>query len=417
MSQQLIPINGGVEQVVITPSSATANVVSPQYIIANSLQSRPTEWVPGGRPIYRRLPAISETYVIDFFNVVTPPNTAARASLEDIGYIYVPWTENSQGPTSIKVNVSESKKDLLICGGKIVWKYGGSEVYPAIINLESIRARGGRRYFLAYALVYDDGVQQKQYSVESFALTGQPLTITSSTDNIVGWRYPAVNAFLNSSSSFWASRDSYFPEFAQPSNSYLQWATELGAAYSEVILRCPGETAYDAKASFYYVTPDGVELFQGEVSPLRDTTGQYYRFSFSNPAMNRGWKVVWSSANIAIQSVTVSGTVTLERKPAAAATRATLVMWPDGTEPKDVTYCPLAYVDIDANYEVTNVEDIRYVIRRDYVPVADWLTKPFDNTLIDLYEQVKQYPRFWMNPPTCMKQEYADLATKNIVIV
>lgn len=417
MSQQLIPLNGGVEQVTLTPSSVTANVLSPQYIIAKSLQSRPTEWVPGGRPIYRRLPAVSETYVIDFFNVVSPPNTAVRASLEKIGYIYVPWTENSEGPTSIKVNVSDSRKNLLIAGGKIVWEYGGTQVYPTIINLETLRVRGARRYFLAYELVYDDAVQQKQYYVEDFALTGQPLTITSSTDSVIGWRYPAVNAFLNSTNNFWTSKDTYFPSYAQPTTSYLQWTSTLGAAYSKVVLRCPEGTGYTAKASIYYVTPAGLESFQGEVSPSADSTGQFYQFDFVAPAFNTGWKVVWSDTDVSVQGITVTGTFTLEKRPASAATRARLVMWPAGTEPKDVTYCPLAFVDVDNNFQVDLVQDLRFVIRRDYVPVADWLTKPFDETLINLYEQVKEYPFYWMNPPTCMKQEYANLADENIVVV
>lgn len=417
MSQQLIPINGGLEQVTLTPSTVTANVLSPQYIIAKNLQSRPTEWVPDGRPIYRRLPSVSETYVIDFFNVVDTPNTAARATLQDIGYVFVPWGENSEGPTSIKVNVSDSKRDLLIAGGKIVWQYGGTQVYATIINLETLRLRGSRRYFLAYELIYDDGVQQKQYFVEDFALTGQPLTITSSTDSVIGWRFPAVNAFLNSTNNFWTSKDTYFPSYAQPTTSYLQWSSSLGAAYSKVVLRCPEGTGYTAKASIYYVTSAGIEIFQGEVSPSSDSLGQFYQFDFVAPAMNTGWKVVWSDTDVAIQSIIVTGTITLEKKPAGASTRSRLVMWPAGTEPKDVTYCPLAYVDVNNQFEVENVEDIRFVIRRDYVPVADWLTKPFDQNLINLYEQVKDYPLYWMNPPTCMRQEYAALANENIVVV
>jgi hypothetical protein len=417
MSQQLIPLDGGVEKVVLTPTTTTTNVLSTQYIIAKNLQSRPTEWVPDGRPIYRRLPAVSETYVIDFFNVVSPPNTAARAELEKIGYIYVPWTENSEGPTSVKVNVSENKRNLLIAGGKIVWEYGGTQVLPTIINLETLQLRGRIRYFLAYELIYDDTPVQKQYYVEDFALTGQPLDITSSTDNITGWRFPAVNAFLNTTSLFWSSKDTYFPSFAQPASSYIQWKSTLGSAYSKVVLRCPSDTAYTAKASFFYVTSSGVEMFQGEVSPSLDSTGQYYQFDFPAPAMNTGWKVVWSDTDVAIQSILVTGAVTLEERPASESTRAALVIWRAGTEPKNVTYCPLAYVDVNNNFEVEGIEDIRYVIRRDYVPVADWLTKPFDETLINLYEQVSEYPQFWMNPPTCMKQEYADLIKQNIVVV
>lgn len=416
MSQQLLPINGGVEQVVTTTSTVSAKVVSPQYIIANNLQSRPTEWVPGGRPIYRRLPAISETYVIDFFNIVSAPNTAVAAEVQNIGYIYVPWTQNSEGPTSIRVSASDSKKDLIIRGGRIIWEKGGTDVVPAIVNMETL-AIGPGYYYLAYELVFDDAPQPKLYSVTDFALTGQPLTITSSTDSVVGWRYPAVNAFLNTSNNFWTSKDTYFPSYAQPTSSYIQWESDLSAAYSKVTLRCPEGTGYTATASLYYVTPAGVESFQETVSPSSDSTGQYYQFTIPMPAFNTGWKVVWSDVDVSIQNITVSGVLTLEKQAAAPSTRASLVIYPAGTEPKDQTYCPLAYVTVEPGFVISKVEDIRYVVRRNYVPVADWLTKPFDDTLINLYEQVNEYPRFWMNPPTCMKQEYAALAEENIVVV
>jgi hypothetical protein len=55
-------------------------------------------------------------------------------------------------------------------------------------------------------------------------------------------------------------------------------------------------------------------------------------------------------------------------------------------------------------------------VHKNYAPIADWLTVSFDETLIDLYEQVKSYNPLWMAPPTCMKQEYLDL-TKDTIIV
>lgn len=415
MSQQLTPLNGGVENVVLTAPTASVNALSTQYIIAKSLESRPTEWVPGGRPIYRRLPAISETYVIDFFNIVSPANTAIAVGLQDIGYVYVPWTENSEGPTSILVSASESEKDLIIRGGKIVWKYGSTQVYPAIINLENLEVGRGR-YFLAYELVFDDAPQQKIYSMEDFALTGQPLTITSSTDGLVGWRYPAINAFLNTSQKFWTSKDTYFPSVFQPTTSFLQWTSTLGSAYSKVVLRCPANTAYTAKASFYYVIESG-NVIQATVSPSSDSNGQYYEFNFPTPTFNKGWRVEWSDIDVAIESISVSGAITLEKKPAAPTTKAALVLYPGNTEPKEFTYCPLAYVEVSNDFKVTLIEDIRYVIRRDYVPVADWLTKPFDDTLINLFEQVSAYPTYWMAPPSCMKQEYLELTNQDVVIV
>jgi len=416
MSQQLTPINGGVEQVVTTTSTVTANVLSPQYIIAKNLQPRPTEWVLGGRPIYRRLPAISETYQIDFFNIVDAPNTAAAATEQDIGYIYVPWTENSAGPTSIVVSASDTKQDLLICGGRIIWKNGGTQVYPTIVNLQDLNVAAGR-YFLAYELSYDDSPIEKIYSIENFSLAGQPLTITSSTDSIVGWRYPAVSAFINETNNFWTSKDTYFPTYAQPESSYLQWKSNLGQAYSNVTLRCPPGTGYVATASFYYVTSGGNELFQGTAAPSVDSTGQYYEFNFSTPVFNTGWKVVWSNTDIAVQNITVSGSIVQMKRPAAPSTLAALSLYKGIVTPPGATFCPLAYIEVDKSFKITSIQDIRYVVRRDYVPVANWLTRFFDENLIDLYEQVSGYPNLWMDPPTCMRQEYASLVSKNIVIV
>jgi hypothetical protein len=48
--------------------------------------------------------------------------------------------------------------------------------------------------------------------------------------------------------------------------------------------------------------------------------------------------------------------------------------------------------------------------------VANWLTTPFDEDLINLYEQVSDYDSLWMAPFSCMKQEYAKLSTDQITV-
>jgi hypothetical protein len=314
------------------------------------------------------------------------------------------------------VSASESNKDLIIRGGRIVWSNGGTQVYPAIVNLQNLELGAGS-YFLGYELVYDDAPQQKIYTVEDFALTGQPLTITSSTSNIVGWRFLALNAFLNTTNLFWSPTDTYFPTYAQPAESYIQWESSLGAAYSSITLRCPSGVSSAATASLFYITATGVSILQQSVEPSIDATGYYYEFKTTSPVFNTGWKVVWSDKNVSIQSITVSGAVTLLKKPSTPMTRASLVIYPREKVPSIGTYCPLANITVSNDFQVTTVEDIRFVIHRDYVPVSGWLTKFFDDNLINLYEQVLEYPLTWMSPPTCMKQEYLDLISKNIAIV
>ena len=431
MSQQLTPVNGGVvPKIQTTTAPDRLNVLSPVYIDVNNLQNRPTEWVPGGRPIYRRLPAVSETYQINFFNVVTESNILSLnktlTDIEKIGYVFTPYGESINGPLSTEVVAAQGNKALLIKGGVIIWEYGKDEVLPTIIDLQTVDLGSGQ-YDIAYQLIYDDAPTPKLYQVEDFALTGQPLDITSSTDSIVGWRYPAVNAFLNSTSKRWSNEDTYFPSYAQvPSGSaYLEWTSELSAAYSSITLRCPPQAAYSGTATLYYVN-NGILSEVETIEVSSDNNGKFFKFNIDSPVLQTGWRIAFSSTKVSIQSITVSGQLTLLEKTSGLRPLTRLVLYKSGALPKTVTtdsgevlpatYCRLAIVNVGNAYNVLSIQDQRQIIHRDYTPVADWLTKPFDENLIDLYEQVIDYPNLWMAPPTCLKQEYADL-TKDLITV
>lgn len=429
MSQQLIPVSGGVvTQLGTTENTPRLNILSSQYIETFGLQSQPTEWIPGGRPIYHRLPAISETYQINFFNVVTESNLTAnnkvRTEIEEIGYVYVPWGESIEGPASLQVVTSESNEALLIKAGAIVWKYGKTEVLPTIVDFQLLEVLSGR-YEVAYQLLYDDEPVPNLYEVSDFALTGLPLTVTSSTDNIIGWRYPAVNAFLNNGTLRWSNEDSFFPPYAQPTDSFLQWESDLPQAYSKLTLRCPTGTAYTGTATLSYVD-QGVFTTVETVNVGKDTTGQFFEFNVEVPVLQNGWNVTFSETVVSLQSITASGVLTLIQPQSSPSPRAVLVMYPLNAKPKTVTntqgkeipatYVSLANIDVDVDFRITNVQDTREIIHRDYVPVSDWLTKPFDSDLIDLYEQVSDYSNLWMDPTHAMKQEYAGLSRDQILV-
>ena len=414
MSQQLTSINGGATpEIQTTLRTSRINLLSPQYIEVKNLKSRPTEWVPGGRPIYRRLPAISETYQIDFFNIV-PESNVGPGYIEEVGYVFVPWGESALGSSSVRVSISESKGDLIISSGSLVWRQGKTFVYPALINLEVLEVLNGR-YDLAYQLIYNSDPLPFQYSVTDFALTGLPLTITASTDSITGWRYPAVNAFLDTTTLKWSTEDSYYPSYAQPTSSYIQWESVLAQSYESITLRCPTGTAYTGTATLYYVN-NGVlsEVTSTEISS--DTTGQYFTLAVTRQILQTGWRVEFSSTKISIQSITVTGVITLLERPSVSTPRASLVLYPSGTLPVGETFCSLAEITVNNDFQVTKLRDTRDIIRRDYTPVSDWLTKPFDTDLINLYEEVSIYPTTWMNPPTAMRQEYEGLTQYQVIV-
>jgi len=414
MSQQLTSINGGATpEIQTTLRTSRINLLSPQFIEARNLYSRPTEWVPGGRPIYRRLPAISETYQIDFFNIV-PESNVGPGYIEEVGYVFVPWGESDLSSSSVRVSISESKGDLIISSGSLVWRQGKTFVYPALINLEVLEVLNGR-YDLAYQLIYNSDPLPFQYSVTDFALTGLPLTITASTDSITGWRYPAVNAFLDTTTLKWSTEDSYYPSYAQPTSSYIQWESVLAQSYESITLRCPTGTAYTGMATLYYVN-NGVLSEVTSVEVSSDTTGQYFTLNITRPVLQNGWRVEFSSTKISIQSITVTGVITLLERPSVPVPRASLVLYPSGTLPVGETFCSLAEITVNNDFQVTKLRDTRDIIRRDYTPVSDWLTKPFDTDLINLYEEVSIYPTTWMNPPTAMRQEYEGLTQYQVIV-
>ena len=438
MSQQLIPISGGVQTIQTSTTVRSLNTLSAQCIKVRRLENRPTEWDSTGRPIYRRLPAIGETYQINFFDILPAVNTAVRLDeTRDVGYVYIPWGEGIFGPVSMEAVSSESHEDLIIKSGQVVWKYGTTVVPPAILNLREIDFGSGR-YLVAYQLVYDDAPRENYYLVEDYSLSGTKLIITSSSDSVVGWRYPAINGFLNSE-TYWSNSDTYFPSYVQPSAAFIQWESNeefqnsptspvniLPSAYSKVVLRCPSGTAFTGTAVLSYVDASGsAEVSQTPITS--DDSGQFFEFSITSPSLQTGWRVDFSDLNIKIQSLTVSGVISKVTKPAAPSTRCALSMYPADSVPTTVEnsegetipaiYCNIAYIDVDANYLLQDIQDIRRVINREYKPIADWLTMPFDEDLISFYQQVKGYASLWMSPEICVRQEYLGLESYGVELI
>lgn len=417
MSQNLVPLDGGRTEIVTSVEPSVGVVLSNQYTLTKKLSPTPTEWVPGGRPIYDRLPAVSQRYKLYF-------------GLDgDTAYTYIPPGNAFSGPGSMQVQSSGGNKFLTIQGGQIVWEYGKILVDPVIIDLEEVGMRS-TRYFLGYQLFYDDSEFEAQYAVENFSLSGQEMNIGASTDSEPGWRYQPVFAFTDSESESWKNYDGLFPSYA--GEAFLYWQTAYPNSYSSVTLRCPSNSLTTGSATLYYQTcPQPVEgevycsspewVVEQTVSVQRDENGQFFKFEFANPSPQTGWKVEWTDPKVSINRVEVSGVLTLKRKPATASSLLQLVAYPENAVPQSFTNsegkeiplvnCNLAYVDTNNVYEVTSVEDIRQTVSTDHEPIADWLTRSWDKNLTDLYTQVKNFPEYWMNPSSAMLQEYGNLTS------
>lgn len=422
MSQNLIPLNGGRTRIETTPNVYLGTVLSPQYVFVKGESPRPNEWVAGGRPIYDRLPAISERYRIEF-------------GLDgDTAYTYIPTGLGTAGKGTMQVQTSGDESYLTIQSGEIVSKYGRISVDPVIIDLRLVGMLS-TRYFIGYQIFSDDAPFDAEYAVEDFSLAGYALNIGSGTDSVSGWRYTPQFAFADSSKVAWRNHDTMFPSYT--GDAYLFWQSELSASYSKIKLRCPPNAVCTGTASLYYQTcpnPIQGEIYcsnpewsiQSTTEVQKDSEGYYFEFYTPTPTPQYGWKVTWTDSEVSIAAITVTGTVTLKRKPSNPLTYCQLIAYPENAVPKatlspsgeeiPLVLCSLAIVDVNNAYQVEKVSDIRQIVNTDYEPIADWLTRAWDTNLINLYEQVDNFSNTWMSPVDSMYPEYETL-TNDLVIV
>lgn len=442
MSQDLTPVvnpstgeSGTRATITTTTSGLNTSVLSSQYKKARKLVEGETEWwVPLGRPIYRRLPAVSEAYQVNFY------------ADGEIGYCLIPPGRGQFGAGSLNVTTNEEKTVLLIYDGVIVWETGDTPILKTVVDLDQIGLTSGR-WLVAYQRIYSDAPQPFEYAVTDYSLAGADIAIGDSASaayaiayepNGNPWPYPGQFAFLNQNPDLnWVNYTQTensnpisavngvtpgFPDWAQPVNGWLEWfTTEFEGTYlpwklDEIVMRTPLKFANPPTASLYFYTGDETTPwgFVQEQSAKLDSNGYYWEFQ-TDATPQVGWRVEWPDPKISVSSVEVSGQITLLRKPSVPVTRSQLAIYPENRVPKDAILCRLAIIDV-VDSRLVDKDDIRNIATRDFEPIADWLTAFADEMLIDNYAKVKAYAPEFMSPPTLLKSAYFDLEEYGILV-
>lgn len=437
MSQVLVPVknSSGVEGltpvIVTSPFISRSETLSEEYRIIRKLFVSKTEWVVGGRPIYRRLPSVGEAYQVYFF------------ADGEIGYTYIPLGNDQFGAGSMYVAVSEDLRSLLIYDGVIVWEEGTTFVLKAVITFEEIGLQSGR-FLVAYQQIYNDDPEPLPFEVTDFSLAGLDFEVNDSASdsflltegpNSNAWPYPGGYAFLpennaltwknylspvNETPQSTAGVRPGLPEVYNPVLAYLAWSSPLPWKLDTIILRTPLKFNLP-DASLYFKQSGEWTLIQ-TASVSSDASGFFWSFLTDDIPQNE-WKVEWPEyTKIEIEYITVSGILYINTKPTTARTRAQLAIYPTNLIPKDVYLCRLAIINVN-DFEIQKndrgellVEDVRNISNRDYEPVANWLTSFFDENLTNLKEEVEYYAPGYMAPPTLLADSYLGLEKYDIKI-
>jgi len=438
MSQELTPIATTDGVIGLSPQLTTAvfnskpQYLSPQYKKAKELKVSPTQWVPGGRPIYRRLPASSEQYQLDFF------------ADGGIGYALIPAGGDQFGAGSLYVNQSENLETLLIESGVIVWEEGTNSVYKTFLNFREVGVEDGR-YLVCFQLLYDDLPEPLPFQVTDYSLAGLDFNVidsgsfafNASSDTANPWPNPGSYLFMPSTSELdWrnyldtvnrvpgaqAGVKPGIPEYDQPLLAYVEWESQLPWQLNTIKIRT--KLTYNIPPCSLYLSSD-----EGASDPWfivqtteaqEDANGFYWEFQTSYVAQTK-WKLEWpNESKVNAYGLTVSGVLFIETRPSTARARTQLALYPTNLVPKDVSLCRLAIISVD-NFKIARKptgelfkDDTRSIVTQDYEPLANWLTEYWDERLINIWEKTKTFTPGFMAPPTLLKTSYYDLEVKGI---
>jgi hypothetical protein len=439
MSQNLTPVPNSAGTVGVSPQLNTSltplrrKILSPEFREVKGLIPQLTEWIPGGRPIYGRLPAASEQYQLDFFE------DGGR------GYVLIPRGNDQFGPGSLYVNQSDDRDVLLIEDGVVVWEEGTTPILKTFVDLREVGVEDGR-YLICYQLIYDDEPEPLPFQVEDFSLAGldigvqdsASLSFQRSDDEANPWPFPGVNMFatadrdlewknyidlVNRSPGEQAGVKPGFPDYEQPTLSNVTWESELPWKLDVIRVRTSLTENVPPCTLLLPSVEDPFEWTTVQTNEaLRDSEGYYWEFETDYVPQTK-WRLDWGAdTKVNASQLTVSGLLYLYAKPSTERARAQLAIYPTNLVPEDESLCRLAIVSID-NFQVARrpsgelwKDDIREIIHRDYEPVADWLTEYWDEQLITLWESVKAYSPGFMAPPTLLKTSYYALEEYGISV-
>lgn len=355
---------------------------------------------PFGRPIYDRLPGVSEAYKREFFGE------------RDRGFVFIdPQFGSSIGPGSLQVGAwQEDPRVLIVYNGTITWAYGQIETTTLAFNLSNVVPGGIQdgSYQVGFYLnrVDPDVARFSKFAVENYSLGGSETVYATDAE---AKYHPVVTMFSEPSDGSW--RPSEFGEAGlYPDGSAVTMDfTETVVAKSFTLIAAPSGLA-TARCALYSSENAIVWTLEDSVSP-RDGKWQL------NSGLNSGaryYRLFFWGGVADISEVRYTGEA-IFKNPRPAIPRSEAEIFLEGEfDQIDRPHLVLAVVTV-SNYEITEIRDTRSQTSVKYEPVASWLTEFQDDSLRSLITSIEDYSSLYMAPTATLDVLYERLLEENFV--
>jgi len=376
------------------------DIISDESRSVKRLEPEPTVWgYESGRPIYDRLPGVSEAYRIDYFGD------------EKTGLVYIdPQFGTLSGPGSLEVGrLPDDGSILVIQSGTITWSFGQIPTTGLAIDLRSIVAGGVQdgAYQVGYYLNYTqpEDLGYVLYRVTDYSLSNTPSIYKASSEANY---FPVEYAFSEVDDGSWRpDPDGFTGDYTTGTSIFIDFTqpvTAEGFKFEGSPISTARCAMYSSEDAIVW-TLDAQSYFDGS-----------WRFNVSRDMPARYWKFFFWDGLAEVTNVLYTGEALFpNQRPSGPVSSVEPFLEDDQFAEIDRAYILLAQVEVKEQQVVT-VTDLRRQTSTKYEPVAKWLTDFQDKSLRSLVTDISEYSTRYMAPPTASESMYLELSSETFLL-
>lgn len=379
------------------------DIIADEAADVKRIKPVPTVWGRNsGRPIYDRLPGVSEGYRLEF------------SGEENSGFVYIdPQFGTLRGSGSLEVGAwTEDPHYLILQSGTITWQFGQVPTDTLVVDLRTIVDGGVQDgdYQVGYYLGYEiPETTSGIFSVENHSLASSKTTYSASS---VGPDSPVSAMFSDIDARSWK------PDLYGRAGSYESGSSvimDFGAAVRANSFNIGAQsTGQQLAKCALYLSNDGIIWYLEDSRAGKDLS---WVVNAQSESQHRYWRLFFWDGFVSAAQVLYTGEASFPIIPSSSKI-SVVEPFLEGKfdELEDRPYIRLGEIEVK-NQEIVKVTDSRRTTSTKYEPVAQWLTSFQDESLRKLFTSIERYSTEYMSPISGGDYLYDDLVGRNGIIL
>ena len=351
-----------------------------------------------GRPVYDRLPGVSQGYKEEYAGEV------------GTGLVYIePQFGKYSGPGSLEVGIWQNDpKVLIVYSGTITWAKGQVPTSTLAINFETVIDGGIQDgeyqigYYLDESIPADTGTTKFEVTAYSLAAS-----TTLYSTNKIAKNHSLAYCISDNTDGYWTPTE-FNDAGAYSDGSWIVFDFTAPVKTSSFEVIGLNSQLTTAKCALYR-SDDAINW---ELADVTSASGNKWVVNNSE-GTSQYYKLYFWDGKVTVSEVRYSGEAFyLNQRPSGPISSAQIFLEP-AYDQIDRPHILLGLIRVQ-NYEITSLQDARNFTSTKYEPVASWLTSFQDDVLRKLITDISGYASLYLSPTTGASSFYEDLLQSGV---